>query len=89
MCAAYPASYHHAAVKEFGIGLALNTVKWNQDWPQFRWEVLEDVSKFASRWTTTKYEWTIEQLANWRKKRRAKPCGLDNKVWDMLGVLRK
>ena len=90
MCAAYPASYHHAAAQEFGLGLAISDPdKWTKEWPQFQWEVLETVSRFGSSYTTVKYEWSIEQLAGARRKRHKRPGGLDQKVWDMLGVLRK
>jgi hypothetical protein len=86
---AYPASYHHSPVPELGIGLAMCGMKFRQEWPQFQWETLETITRFGSGWTTTKHEWSIEQLATARKKKNKMPRGLDKKVWDMLGVLRK
>jgi hypothetical protein len=90
MLEAYPASYHHAAVQEFGLGLALNAPhKWAVEWPQYEWEVLETASFFGSHWTTEKYQWTVPQLAQQRKKRGRRVRGMDPMVWDMLGDLRK
>ena len=92
MIEAYKASYHHGAVPELGLGLALTYDKFTKNWPQFQWEELDltfDIPGQGLDWTTIKHEWSVEQLMVRRNRGYGKPHGLDQKAWDMLGDLRR
>lgn len=85
---AYPASYHHAAVQEFGIGLGITPGKWVKEWPQFTWEVLEELNGDLG-WVSIRHEWSMEQLVTQQNAHGKMVHGVGKAAWDMLRVLTK
>lgn len=85
---AYPDSICHAAAPELGLGFAFNFGKYREHWPQFTWEELTYASGLGGVFQTEKREWSVEDLALWRKKRGKMPRGVDLEAWRMLGAMR-
>ena len=87
---AYPLSYHHAAVQEIGIGIALSQEKWEDGWPNVEFEELTwlaRLDKEAWAFVTLKHGWTVEELAARRTAGHKMPRGMDKEAWGMLGAV--
>lgn len=93
---AYPESYHHSAVQEIGIGLALSPEKWEDGWPSVEFEELTWLEQFLAdnplddwTWATVKHEWTLEQLLERRNAGNSMPRGMDKEAWRILGAAQR
>jgi hypothetical protein len=91
---AYPASFHHAATQEIGIGLALSPEKWEKGWPSIEFEeltMLEDLTGPCGYWDwgTVKHEWTLQQILDHSNSGKPMPRGMDREAWRILGASRK
>ncbi len=74
---AYPASYHHAATQEIGIGFGLNKSHW-LTWPNWRWNVVLEYGAI-------KYDGLSEtELKSRKKNRHGRPKGVPDKLWGEL-----
>jgi hypothetical protein len=72
---AYPASYHHAATQEIGIGFSLNEEK---KWPVWRFNVVGEYGSIT-------HEGLTEAEVKARKKHcNGRPYGVPDEIWRKL-----
>jgi len=71
---AYPASFHHAATQEIGIGLGLNENVYQQ-WPVYRWVRIDGDGSFINSGLTR------QDLLDRKRNRKRKPGGLPDAIW--------
>lgn len=71
---AYPASYHHAASQEMGIGFGINGNKFD-GWPYYEWRMVHEYGAEVSH-RLTKKELTTQKIYG-----KPRPVGVPNDVW--------
>ena len=71
---AYPASYHHAATQEIGIGFGVGKSHWLK-WPNWRWNVVHEFGKI------TDDSLTEAELRSRKVNRHGRPRGVPDDVW--------
>lgn len=74
---AYPASYHHAATQEMGIGFGLNDSHW-LTWPTLRWVRVGAFGRIEHDCLSE------TELKSRKKNRNGRPKGVPDNVWRRL-----
>lgn len=75
--AAYPASYHHAARQEMGIGFGVGNNPF-EDWPYYRWLVMQENGNFHGDYLDR------NELATRKRNRKKRPKGVPDHIWREL-----